>query len=169
MNKKNVILHPKSKGSAVEWGVDNFIGLAKELDPEKFELFFTGTEAEAEFFRSKLPELPNVHDLSGKLTLDELIAFISTADALVAASTGPLHIAGVCGIRTIGLFSTVKPIHAGRWKPLGTKTIILEDKKNPDFSQPLRIELRDIVQDLKEALILFGQAVDLQDQFRRDR
>lgn len=144
-DKKNIILHAKSQGSAVEWGVDNFIELAKGLDTGKYNVFFTGTEKESTFFRDLLPKSENIIDLSGKMSLDELIAFISKADALIAASTGPLHIAGITNIQTIGLFSGKKPIHPGRWKALGTNTLIFEDKKNEDFSQPLSIELRDVL------------------------
>ncbi len=142
--KKNVILHCKSKGSAVEWGVEKFIQLAQQLNADFYEVFFTGTEAEATFFRHLLPAQPNIHDLSGKMSLTELIAFIAAADVLVAASTGPLHIAGAADINTIGLFSSVRPIHAGRWQPLGSNTQLLIDKKNTDLTQPLAIDLRDV-------------------------
>lgn len=144
-HKKNIILHAKSQGSAVEWGVSNFIELAKALNPDEFSVFFTGTEKEAHFFRDLLPDLPHIFDLSGQMSLEDLIAFISKSDALVAASTGPLHLAGITNIRAVGLFSTKKPIHAGRWKPLGINVLILEDKKSLDFTQPLAISLRDVL------------------------
>ena len=35
---------------------------------------------------------------------------ISKSNSLVACSTGPLHLAGVLGVKSIGLFSS-KPIH----------------------------------------------------------
>lgn len=148
--KTNVILHPKSQGSAKEWGVANFMALAKALDKEKFNIFFTGTEKEGGLFRSALPTQPNMFDLSGQMSLSELIAFIAAADALVAASTGPLHIAGITNRHAIGLFSTIQPIHAGRWKPLGAHVTVLEDKKNTEMTQPLAISLRDVVKELVE-------------------
>ncbi len=119
--KKNVILHPKSNGSAQEWGLDNFQKLVKLLvDSGKAKVFLTGTEDEGKIFRDKLfYNNDNLVDLSGQMTLMELISFISNVDTLVAASTGPLHIAGVCGIQTIGLYPTTPPIHAGRWSPIG--------------------------------------------------
>jgi heptosyltransferase-3 len=58
-------------------------------------------------------------DLTGKLKLDQFIAFIAHCDGLVAASTGPLHIAAALGKKTIGLFSSRRPIHPGRWMPVG--------------------------------------------------
>jgi ADP-heptose:LPS heptosyltransferase len=143
-DKKKVILHPKSQGSAVEWGVDKFIQLAQSLDSKSYDIFITGTEKEAESFRDKLPKQDNIHDLSGKMSLDDLVAFISMSDALVAASTGPLHIAGICNIQAIGLFQEKKPIHSGRWKPLGNHVVILTSEKILNPTQPLKIEVRDV-------------------------
>lgn len=147
--KKKLVLHPKSQGSAIEWGVDKFVQLAKALDPEQWQVFFTGTENEGLLFRDQIPQQDNIIDVSGKMSLDDLIAFIASSDALVAASTGPLHIAGVCNIKTIGLFAEIKPIHSGRWQPLGNQVTIIKAKKNSDRTQPLDIDVRDVLQALK--------------------
>ena len=63
--------------------------------------------------------LPHVTDATGLLDLRQLIMLIGACDALVAASTGPLHVAAACGIRAIGLYSPRRPIHPGRWAPIG--------------------------------------------------
>lgn len=143
-DKKKIVLHAKSQGSAVEWGVERFIELAASLDSNIYDVFFTGTEKEAAFFRDKLPDKENIFDLSGKMSLDDLIAFISKSDSLVAASTGPLHIAGVCNIQAIGLFQEKKPIHSGRWQPLGKQVVIIKSEKLLNPTQPLKIEVRDV-------------------------
>lgn len=114
-----VLLHPGSRGSAVEWGIDNHVALARALDPARYRIYFTGTEKEGEAFRSALPTLPHVRDLSGRLELEQLAALIGGAHALVAASTGPLHMAAASGIRAIGLYSPRRPIDPGRWAPIG--------------------------------------------------
>lgn len=145
-HKKNIIFHCKSQGSALEWGVDNFIQLAQSLDSEYFNIFFTGTEKESEFFRDKLPNQPNIIDLSGQMTLNELIMFIAKSDLLLACSTGPLHIAGLCNIKTIGLFTPKRPLHFGRWQPLGTQIKIIEEKNISERTQPLDITLREVKQ-----------------------
>ncbi len=126
--KKSVILHPKSQGSAVEWGVQHFAELGEKLTAENYQVFYTGTEKEAVSFRHLVPE--NCVDTTGKLTLDELIAFIQGVDILVAASTGPLHIAGLLNRGTLGLFSPRRPIHPGRWMPLGNHSTTLVHDEN---------------------------------------
>ncbi|MFQ5559957.1 MAG: glycosyltransferase family 9 protein [Nitrospinota bacterium] len=118
--RATIILHPGSLGSAVEWGLENFVELIRILPPKKFKVFITGSKEEGKSFIPRIPfDDENVINLAGKLTLDELIIFIAGADALIAASTGPLHIAAATGILAIGLFSPRKPIHPGRWAPIG--------------------------------------------------
>lgn len=148
-NKRNIILHAKSQGSAIEWGVKNYITLSNQLNPDLFEIFFTGTEKEASYFRDQLNPANNIHDLSGKMTLEELIAFINHCDILLAASTGPLHIAAISNICAIGLFSSRRPIHAERWRPVGDKVKIFEDKNLEKNQSSLKISIEAI----KEFLI----------------
>lgn len=118
---RHIILHPGSRGSAVEWGLDRFAALIGLLDPARHQVLLTGTATEAEAYRSGLPmDHRCVTDTGGRLALEELIQLVGACDALVAASTGPLHIAAACGRRAIGLFADERPIHPGRWSPIGT-------------------------------------------------
>lgn len=117
--KYNVILHPKSKGSAKEWGLENFAKLVNLLPAENYNVFISGTEDDGKQMQAFLHGLPQVTNLTGKLSLQQFIAFISECDALVAASTGPLHVAAALGKNAIGLFSPRRPIHPGRWMPVG--------------------------------------------------
>lgn len=124
-DRLNIILHPL-KGSGVDWGLRNFAELIHRLDPARHHCILTGTRAEAAQYRAVLPTgLPHVTDTGGQLELAQLMELIGGSDALVAASTGPLHIAAAMGIRTIGLFSLKRPIHPGRWAPLGTDAHVL--------------------------------------------
>lgn len=130
---KSIILHPKSQGSAREWPMVKYVELTNELTKRNFTVFFTGTQAEGDAFRSQIPAQSNVIDTTGKLSLDQLITFISNADYLLACSTGPLHIAGYLGINTIGFFVPKRPIHPGRWKALGPQvSILVNDPECPN-------------------------------------
>lgn len=128
-SSKSIILHPKSQGSAVEWPTEKYMALATSLADQGFTVFFTGTESEGSQFRQSIPPNKNIIDTTGKLSLPELIVLISKVKNLVACSTGPLHIAGFVGIRAIGLFSPRKPIHPGRWSPLGknVRTLVFDE------------------------------------------
>ena len=121
-DKINVILHPKSNASAREWSLENYKQLITLLNPKKYNVFISGTTKEKELLEDWFADLPShVIDLTGKYNLIEFIAFISECDYLVAASTGPLHIAAACGIGAIGIYPPIKPMHPGRWQPIGKK------------------------------------------------
>jgi len=131
-NKKNILLHPKSKGSAREWGAKNFAELIKLLPEKEYSIIVCGTEAEAKLFRQDLiePFKEKVIDAGGKLSLEEYMTLIANSYALVAASTGPLHIAAALGIKAIGLYAPMRPIFPTRWAPLGNDAhYLVKDKK----------------------------------------
>ncbi len=118
--KFNLILHPLSRGSARNWDWKNYNRLIEILPADKFNIFVTGTEEESALITENiLLYHPGVTDLTGKLSFEQLIAFIANADGLVAASTGPLHIAAALGKKAIGLYPSIRPMHPGRWAPLG--------------------------------------------------
>ncbi len=130
----NLILHPKSKGSGREWGLDNFSKLIDLLPADKFRIFITGTKEEGELMKDFLYQQRNrVTDMTGKLSVAELLSFINSCDGLVAASTGPLHIASALGKRAVGIYAPMRPIFPQRWAPLGTNsTYLVLDKKCDD-------------------------------------
>jgi heptosyltransferase III len=124
--KIKIILHPRSQGSAREWGPENYLQLIKLLPEEKYQVFITGTEKEGESLNKFLKDCPShVINLTGKLTLAELISFINSCDGLVAASTGPLHLAASLGKNAIGIYPPIRPMHGRRWGPLGKKALYL--------------------------------------------
>jgi len=126
----NLILHPKSKGSAREWGVDNFIRLIKILPGEKYNIFISGTANEGKLLEDTgIFDSEKVTNLSGRMTLGQLISFIRECDALVAASTGPLHLAAALGIKAVGIYPPIRPMHPGRWAPIGAKAMYVVSEK----------------------------------------
>jgi len=145
-----ILLHPKSQGSAMEWPIKNYIELAEELVHSGKTVCFTGTENEGKLFRHLIPIHSHIIDSTGKLSLKQLQFLISKSSALVACSTGPYHIAGLSGIKAIGLFSSRKPIHPGRWKALGSEAISLvydencstcKKQKNCDCIQKISVQI----------------------------
>ncbi len=150
--KRKIILHPKSKGSAREWGLDNFSRLISLLDPSKYTVFISGTQHEGELLKTLISKHPEVIDITGKMNLQQFIAFIDQCDILVAASTGPLHIAAALGKKAIGLFAPMRPIHPERWRPIGAQAHYLvlnkecsDCRKNHDCHCIREIQALDIL------------------------
>jgi heptosyltransferase-3 len=130
-NKFNLIIHPKSHGSGMEWGLDNFAKLINNLPSDKFNILITGSENEKALLTTWIQTLPTtVQDMTGQMSLGQLITFISKADGLIASGTGPLHIAALTGVNTLGLFPSLRPIHPGRWAPIGKKANYMESGTN---------------------------------------
>ncbi len=137
----NLILHPRSHGSARKWGLNRMSELIGLLPPDRFSLFITGSREEGESMRGLLerhgatrarpaaggPQKPrgNLVDLTGALTVTELISFIAAAGGVVACSTGPLHLAAALGRSAIGLYAPFRPVWPARWAPLGPRARVL--------------------------------------------
>ncbi len=119
--KFNLILHPLSHGHAKEWPVKKILTLIQLLPPEHYNILVTGSAEEGTALRKELfAHCQNpVHDLTGKLTIAEFISLIAQADGLVAASTGPLHIAAAAGIHALGLYVQRWQLRPGRYGPIG--------------------------------------------------
>jgi len=129
--KRYVILHPKSQGSAREWGLDHFISLIQLLPKDRFQIFISGTAKEVELLTPLFQAVgESVTNITGKMDLSGFIAFIERCDALVAASTGPLHIAAALGKQAIGIYPAIRPMHPGRWAPLGPEAVALSLQKD---------------------------------------
>lgn len=136
-----LIFHPKSRGSARDWSLSNYAELSKLLSNEKFEIHITGTEEEEKLILKENPDFfnnPGVINQTGKFSLEEFVDFISSSDGLIACSTGPLHIASAMGIFALGLYPPIRPMHPGRWAPLGKNAHFLTGKNEcqecPDAS-----------------------------------
>ncbi len=130
-NKINLVLHPKTKGSAREWGMENFGKLIDRLSKDKFKIFISGTKADGELMRDFLYDYQDmVTDITGRFTLEQFIYFLSGTDGLIAASTGPLHIAAMLGKFVVGIYAPMRPIFPQRWAPLGSDAHYLVNNKS---------------------------------------
>lgn len=126
----SILLHPKSHGSALEWPLESFAELIEIVTEAGIAVGITGTAKERELMGNHLP-WDRVNDFAGHLSLKELMATIAHCNGLVAASTGPLHLAAAFGIHALGLYSPQRPIFPERWRPIGTQAEYLVDATHP--------------------------------------
>lgn len=126
----NLILHPKSGGSAREWPLQHYLELARSLaGMNTFKLFLTGSAAERELVERECPELLSGEwavDLMGRLTAAELLALVNAADGLLASSTGPLHMAAALGRHALGIYPAGHGLDAEAWGPIGPRVRTLQ-------------------------------------------
>jgi ADP-heptose:LPS heptosyltransferase len=121
-DRYNLILHPKSQGNGREWPLDNYIKLVRLLDANKFNIFVSGTDKERQRMKQLFQEVGDrVTDLTGKMSLGAFISFINESDGLIASGTGPIHLAASLQKDALGIYPPIRPVHPGRWAPLGSK------------------------------------------------
>tara|TARA_Y100001980_G_C14556744_1_gene349858 strand:- start:17688 stop:18635 length:948 start_codon:yes stop_codon:yes gene_type:complete len=153
-DKFNLIMHMKSKGSAKEWPLQNYLEVIEQLPPDKVQVFVSGTDEEGSMIKEEYPEIfdfEHVTDTTGKFSLSDFISFIGQCDGLLACSTGPLHMAGISGIKCLGLYPETRPMHPGRWAPIGPQTHWIEESI-PSKSSHLNISVDEVVRELKRFL-----------------
>lgn len=138
-NQFHLVIHPGSFGNAKEWPLKSYIQLIQNLDPN-FQILLTGSKEEKHRFDfSSVQE--RVLDLRGQLELSEFIHLLSQVDGLLAGSTGPLHIASLFGIKTLGLFPKQKHIGVDVWRGRGA---LSENFESPIICLPCQKKLTDL-------------------------
>ncbi|MBI3789552.1 MAG: glycosyltransferase family 9 protein [Gemmatimonadetes bacterium] len=124
-DRTNVLLQPLTGGTVPPWPLERWKALAEALGADRFRFFVTGTADEGRQLAPWLATLPaHVEDATG-LGLAELLAFARASDGLVAASTGPLHIAAALGVHALGLYPARSNALLGRWHPLGARAEVI--------------------------------------------
>jgi len=158
--KHNIILHPKSKGSAPEWPLEYYYQLACLLNEKDFNVIISGTHKEKNYMQENCPDLftlPHITDIVGQYNLADYINIVEQVDCLVASSTGPAHLAAAIGINTIALYAPTRPQHPGRWRPVGKRVKVIckglptnnpkdVDKINAITPQEVREKIAEMVE-----------------------
>lgn len=126
--KFNLIIHALSNNNGREWPLTYYQHLISALPVEQFNIFITGAPNETAQLKPLTAKSPFVHDVSGQLSLNELIIFMQRCDGLLAGSTGPLHIASALGIKTLGLYPPAQTMNPARWAPIGPQANYLVAK-----------------------------------------
>jgi heptosyltransferase-3 len=130
-NRRVVLIHPASGGSAHDWPLESFGDLARRLaaDPG-IKVVVTGgkgeeSRAEAVVRRSEGQAV----SLAGVLDLKELAALCRRASLFISNSTGPLHVAVAVGTPVVGLYPQRTAMSPRRWGPYaGRKRVFVPDK-----------------------------------------
>ena len=122
--KKIIIVHPGSGGSAIDLPIGKFSELVKNLSlPNDVNIIITGNENEKNICR-KIGANTNAIDLSGKFNLSEIICLISLSDIFISNSTGPIHIAAALGKSIVGFYPKIRACSPERWGPYTHKKVI---------------------------------------------
>ena len=131
------VLAPGSEfGPAKRWPASHFAQLARML-PRPAVLLGSAKESElcAQIARDANAGTPNqCIDLSGRTTLDQALAVIAGAHAMVSNDSGLMHVAAAFGVPQVAIFGSSSPLHT---PPLSEKARVLWLKNDPDYQPAL--------------------------------
>lgn len=139
-----IVVHAGMAGSALNWPSAHYKSLIEQIleVPElaMVKVVLTGTAADEPHLkplRESLPASDRILWLDGKLSTLELLYVLQEAAAVVAPSTGVLHLAASLGTHSIGLYSPVRAQSVKRWGARGRHVTlltppVLEREAGPD-------------------------------------
>lgn len=123
-------------GPAKRWPAAHFAALASQLTLPVL-LLGSGKDAEvcAEIAAAVNAKQPGqCRDLAGKTTLDQAIALIASAKAMVSNDSGLMHVAAAFRVPQVAVFGSSSPLHT---PPLSAKATVLWLKNDPSYQPPL--------------------------------
>jgi heptosyltransferase III len=124
-----VVLHPWAAGlrpELKEWPLERWAELATDLDRLGFTITVTGGPADGERGRAFASLCAvRVINLSGSLTLDELVDVLARSSGLVAVNTGVVHIAAALGVPVVAING---PTSSLRWGPVGERSASVDSE-----------------------------------------
>jgi hypothetical protein len=144
-HQKRVVIHPTSTTPKRTWSKEKFLGVAKKLEKDGFEIAFSLSPEEKEKWRGipfAIPEFPN---------LSSLASYLYESYFLIGNESGTGHLASNLGIPTLIIASCPKQM--ALWRPgflLGkvvtppsyipnTKLLRLRENKWQAFISPRRV------------------------------
>ena len=123
-------------GPAKRWPLQHFAALATHLE---WPVVLLGSGKEMELCRS-IASAANALtpgrcvDLSGRTTLDQALAAIAGAKALVSNDSGLMHVAAAFGVPQVALFGSSSPLHT---PPLSEAAHVIWLKDDASYQPPL--------------------------------
>ena len=123
-------------GSAKRWPQQHFAELATHLE---WPVVLLGSGKEKELCHSIASATHAITparclDLSGRTTLDQALAIIAGAKALVSNDSGLMHVAAAFGVPQIALFGSSSPLHT---PPLSAAAHVIWLKQDTSYQPPL--------------------------------
>ncbi|NCN95875.1 MAG: glycosyltransferase family 9 protein, partial [Bdellovibrionales bacterium] len=153
-----LVIHPGMGGSAFNWPAESYFEVAKAISPKR-PIVITGTSQDKKYLdpiEGPIRELKNVKWLVGELSSTELLNILSQAKAVLAPSTGVIHLAASLGTPVFGIYSPKRQEHPRRWGPRGPSIEIFvpptstDSQLRPDVMNEIKTEA--VVKSLRQFL-----------------
>ena len=123
-------------GPAKRWPTPHFAALARQL---ALPVVLLGSNKEADLC-AEIAQAVNAErpgqclDWSGRTSLDQALAVIAGARAMVSNDSGLMHVAAALGVPQVAIFGSSSPLHT---PPLSTRAHVLWLKNDPSYQPAL--------------------------------
>ena len=119
--RKTIIFHSGMSGSALNWSFNCYQKLLLMLTELNVNIILTGYSETEEKRNQKLLQQVKakelVYNLTGELTLRDLIVLHALSDIFIGPSTGPTHIANASGLKIFSFYPPIQVQSKLRWQP----------------------------------------------------
>ena len=127
-------------GSAKRWPAAHFAALAQHLiDQHQLPVLLLGSTKDAEVCAQIASTVNAVqpgicHDLAGRTSLQDAIALVAGARAMVSNDSGLMHVAAALGVPQVAIFGSSSPLHT---PPLSLLAQVVWLKNEASYQPPL--------------------------------
>jgi len=105
-----VYIHPFAGWKAKEWGIQNFIELAKKIELNySVKFIFPFNESNQDF--ANLLREENLNFIMTK-SIDELVELLSSISLIISNDSGPLYITSLLGKPTFSIYGPTNPFYS---------------------------------------------------------
>jgi len=139
--KRYFVLVPGAEyGPAKRWPAAHFAALAQQLiDKHQLPVLLLGSAKDAEVC-AQIASTANAaqpgicHDLAGRTSLQDAIALVAGALAMVSNDSGLMHVAAALGVPQVAIFGSSSPLHTPPLSPLAQ---VIWLKQDAHYQPPL--------------------------------
>ena len=139
--KRYFVLVPGAEyGPAKRWPAAHFAALAQQLiDKHQWPVLLLGSAKDAEVCAQIASTVnaaqPGIcHDLAGRTSLQDAIALVAGARAMVSNDSGLMHVAAALGVPQVAIFGSSSPLHT---PPLSPVAQVIWLKQDAHYQPPL--------------------------------
>jgi len=116
-----VIIQPGARWLNKRWPAEKFTELIRQMVAERPELRFgiMGSKEDQELGAAIAQADPKrCLDLTGKISLPEMIEWIRLSELMISNDTGPMHVAAALGKPVVAIFGPTEPRRTGPYRQL---------------------------------------------------
>jgi len=159
--EKLIVIHPGASDPSKRWPEHRFKELIKKLrEHYSCKVVMIGANETKQITHNILESnFRNIIDLTGQISLSQLISLLKKTDVLISNDSGPVHISAGVGTPVVSIFTrNQRGINPERWRPLGNTAKVVSVPFNEKISfskaQPIDPQYMELIktQEVVEAV-----------------